>query len=168
MAVVYIGIGTNTGNRQRNIVEALKLLAKACRINKVSSLYETEPEGYEDQPYFLNCVIEVETDASAFKLLKSLKDIEKRLGREESFRNAPRPIDLDILFYGDQVITEPGLEVPHPRLVERAFVLVPLGEIAPDLVHPVLHKMVRDLLGELKSTKIVRKWGEIPAESARS
>jgi len=130
MSVVYIGIGTNLGDRIFNINRAVKLLWRELSILKASSIYETEPEGYLDQPDFLNCVICVNTDLTPGAMLKVLKRIENDIGRTDNFRNAPRIIDLDILLFREYVIEEQGLQIPHKRLHERAFVLVPLAEIA--------------------------------------
>ena len=136
-------------------------MAKEFEIKKLSSVYETEPEGYENQPDFLNAVIKVHVNLEPGMLLKRLKEIEKEMGRRRSFWNAPRIIDLDILFYKGEVVKEPGLDIPHPHLHERAFVLVPLAEIAPDLIHPVLHKTTQELVDNLKSQRRVEKWGII-------
>ena len=167
MPEVFIGMGSNMGDRLAHISSAVHELKHRFVLLKVSSLYETEPVGYREQTDFLNCVVSVETDTPPHELLGILKDIEKHAGRVESFRNAPRPIDLDILLYGDQTVSEAGLEIPHPRLHERAFVLVPLVEIAPDLLHPILHKTMMELLEGLEGGKRVEKWGELP-EAARS
>lgn len=161
MQEVYIGIGSNVGDRYANILHACRLMAKEFEIKKLSSVYETEPEGYENQPDFLNAVIKVHVNLEPGMLLKRLKEIEKEMGRRRSFWNAPRIIDLDILFYKGEVVKEPGLDIPHPHLHERAFVLVPLAEIAPDLIHPVLHKTTQELVDNLKSQRRVEKWGII-------
>lgn len=168
MTEVFIGIGSNMGDRQDNITSAVKALSQHGKIMLMSSLFETAPEGFTDQPDFLNCVISVETDATPLALLKILKKIEKDLGRRESFRNAPRTIDLDILFYGDEIIKVASLEIPHPRLQERAFVLVPMVQIAPRYMHPALHKTMLQMLSELEKGGRVEKWGELALNPGRS
>jgi 2-amino-4-hydroxy-6-hydroxymethyldihydropteridine diphosphokinase len=168
MAEVFIGMGSNMGDRLVNLNNAVGLLTQECKIRQVSSVFETEPEGYEGQPDFLNCVVRGETELSPRELLDELKSIEKTMGRRPSFPNGPRPIDLDILFYGKRVVKEAGLEIPHPRLHERAFVLVPIVQIAPFFVHPALHKTMQQLLTELTPGKKVEKWGELAAGAGRS
>lgn len=142
---VFIGLGTNLGERFENLARARSLMEEKVRLNAVSSVYETKPWGYLEQPDFLNQVVEGETDLTPTRLLNLLKRIEKKMGREKNFRNGPRLIDLDILLYGNRVVHTTRLNIPHPELVERAFVLVPLAELAPDLVHPVLKRTIRCL-----------------------
>ncbi len=156
--MVYLGLGSNLGNRQDNLDKALDLLSPRLRVEQVSSIYDTEPVGNIDQPRFLNLVCKVYTSLAPKELLSLAKGIELKLGRVSGKANDARPIDIDILFYGDRVIETPGLVIPHPRLVERAFVLIPLAEIAPDLVHPVSGNTVRELLQRLTETQGVVRW----------
>jgi 2-amino-4-hydroxy-6-hydroxymethyldihydropteridine diphosphokinase len=153
----YLGLGSNLEDRQSNLEQALAFLAQRLRIEKVSSLYDTEPVGNTQQPRFLNLVCQVSTALSPAGLLALAKGIEAKLGRSGG-SGMPRPIDIDILFYGNEVIETPGLIIPHPRLTERAFVLVSLVEIAPELVHPANGKTARELLMALKGIRGVFKW----------
>jgi len=156
--VVYLGLGSNMGNRQDNLDKALDFLSQRLRIGSVSSVYETEPVGNPNQPRFLNLVCQAYTTLAPAGLLALAKGIESKLGRVFGQSGAPRPIDIDILLYGDQVIEAPGLVIPHPRLAERAFVLVPLAEIAPDLRHPVIGRTISELLQRLPQTQGVLKF----------
>lgn len=149
----YLGLGANQGNRLANLLQAQQYMRARLTIEKTSSYYQTEPVGYEDQPKFLNMVCRVTTELQPGDLLQFLKRIERRMGRWASFRNAPRTIDIDILLYDDLVIQAEELSIPHPRLHERPFALVPLLEIEPGLVHPVLGKSLETMLGGL------RNWG---------
>lgn len=157
MITVYLALGTNLGDRLANLNAALDLLSRTIVLGPRSKIYETPPWGYTDQPAFLNMAVKCETDLDAASLLKRLKQIEAQVGRMESFRWGPRQIDIDILFYDDLVLESESLTIPHPLLHERAFVLVPLVDIAPDFVHPVLKKTARELLASV-SADYIRQW----------
>jgi 2-amino-4-hydroxy-6-hydroxymethyldihydropteridine diphosphokinase len=152
MARVYIGIGSNIGDREANVRRAVSMLDdRHISLVSLSSLVETEPWGVTNQPAFINAVAEVETSLEPMALLNTLRDTEKRMGRFfEAARWGPRVIDLDILFYESDIINGPELKIPHPLIPERAFVLGPLYEIAPDLVHPVTGKTVTEMRDELR------------------
>ena len=145
MAISYLGLGSNIGDREINLLKALSLISQESRLIKTSSIYETKPIGYEKQSYFLNMVCQISTKLKPVDLLQSIKQIENKLGRKPSFRNAPRIIDIDILFYDNKIMNINNLVIPHPRLVERAFVLIPLAEITPKLIHPELGKSIAEL-----------------------
>jgi 2-amino-4-hydroxy-6-hydroxymethyldihydropteridine diphosphokinase len=154
MPLAYIGIGSNLGDREFNCKQAIGLLRqKGITVSKESSLYETKPWGIRDQPLFLNMAIEIETDLKPFELLRTLKDIENEMGREETFLWGPRIIDLDILLYDNYIVNEKGLRIPHPHMQDREFVLRPLCEIAGDVPHPLLLLSIEELLQRLKSTE---------------
>ena len=156
-ATVYIALGSNVGDRNHNLREALRLLAEAgIHIQKISSIYETEPVDYLEQAWFLNAVLEAQTRLPALDLLHQLRAIESSMGSKKPFAKGPRLIDLDILLYGDDTIATPELEVPHPRMLQRRFVLAPLAEIAPDLRHPSWPATTQKLLANLKDASIVR------------
>jgi len=152
---VYLGLGSNLGDREGNLRYGLELLREHISLERISALYDTTPLGHADQPRFLNCACVGLTSLDPWALLGAVKDVERVAGRRPSFPNGPRQLDVDILFSGHRVILEPGLEVPHPRLGERAFVLVPLTEIAGDYVHPRLHVTVSELLGRLNSDQSI-------------
>lgn len=158
LITVYLGLGSNLGNRQHYLDAALDFLSQRLQVKKVSSVYDTAPLGNIEQPRFLNLVCQVDTRFAPNELLILAKGIETKLGRVPSKPNMPRPIDIDILLYGNQVIETPELVIPHPRLAQRAFVLIPLVEIAPDLVHPVIGKTARELLEGLRGVQGVFKW----------
>ena len=143
--IVYLALGTNLGDRLANLKQAILALTPQLEVKVKSSVYETPPWGFKDQPKFLNQVIKAQTYLDPEPLLKHLKRLEVALGRKETFRNGPRFIDIDILFYDDLILDKPSLVIPHPRLQERGFVLLPLMDIAPDLVHPVNKKTVREM-----------------------
>lgn len=162
MAEIILALGSNLGDRLQNLQEAVQMLAPEVQVSRLSSVYETEPWGYAEQPQFLNQVLVAETSLDPHGLLVHLKDIEARLKRETTFRNGPRIIDLDILFYGSEVIGLPDLTIPHPRLTERAFVLVPLDEIVPDLIHPVVQMTVHDLARRVDASSVSLYQAENP------
>ena len=145
--IVYLALGSNLDDRLANLKETIASLTPQMDVKAKSQVYETPPWGYEDQPKFLNQVIRVKTYLEREPLLKHLKRLEVALGRKESFPNGPRLIDIDILFYDNLVLNTPSLIIPHPRLHERAFVLRPLMDIDPELVHPINKKSVREMLG---------------------
>jgi len=147
---IYLCLGSNLGERKENLSKALDLLSQRLRVSEVSSTYETEAVGGTAQPVFLNMVVKAYTMLEPTGLLLLAKGIERKMGRAPGPRNAPRTIDIDILFYGDRVVDTAELVIPHPRLTERAFVLVPLNEIAPTFIHPVNKKSIGSMLKELK------------------
>lgn len=158
MAITFLSLGSNLGNRGKNLQKALvELEMWGIKTILSSSIYETEPIGFKDQPWFYNMVIKAETKFSAEEVLKVISAIEKSLGRERNIRFGPRPIDIDILFYENLLVHEEGLTIPHPRLQERLFVLMPLNEIEPHVFHPLLKKQIFELLKECRDTAIVKR-----------
>lgn len=155
--IAYLSLGSNLGDRERNLRDALDLLAgPGLRVVRVSSFYETEPLEVRDQPWFLNAVAEVETELFPKQLLARIQKVEQQLGRKRTAPKGPRTIDIDILLYGSAVIDAEELQVPHPRLAERRFVLEPLAELAPDLRHPVSHRTVTEMLRAVAGQQVRR------------
>ncbi|MFC1974112.1 2-amino-4-hydroxy-6-hydroxymethyldihydropteridine diphosphokinase [Chloroflexota bacterium] len=159
--LVFLGLGSNMGDREGNLFRAVKQLREKVIIKELSSIYETDPVGYEQQPKFLNTVISGTTELNPFKLLDFIKRVESVLGRLTNFQNGPRSIDIDILFYNNIVLNTPKIIIPHPRLAERAFVLVPLEEIAPDLICPLRQKKVSVLLANVVDRDGVKLVGKL-------
>jgi 2-amino-4-hydroxy-6-hydroxymethyldihydropteridine diphosphokinase len=152
----FISAGSNLGNRRANLDFALSSLAKGGTVSKISSCFETEPVGFPDQPWYLNIAVELETRLAPSELFFFCRSIETACGRVRTFPSAPRTLDLDILLYGDDVINEVDLIIPHPRLSERNFVLAPLAQIAPDVRHPLLKKWIRELMETCSDRSEVR------------
>ena len=159
MKKVYLSLGSNLGEREKHIARAVEdLAAHGVRVLRQSPLYETEPVDVREQPWFLNCVVEGETDLMPRQLLHVLLKIEEGQGRKRLAPGGPRIIDMDILLYGSSVVRTPELEVPHPRMAQRRFVLVPLNDLAAAVRHPVLQKTVAELLAETPDGSQVRLW----------
>jgi 2-amino-4-hydroxy-6-hydroxymethyldihydropteridine diphosphokinase len=168
--IVYLSLGSNLGDRQANLRNAIGQLLELGDVQEVSSLYETEPVDFADQPWFLNCAVAVRTELIPREFLAGILAIEKSMGRERTQPKGPRVIDIDILLFGQQTVNTAQLTVPHPAMTERRFVLEPLAEIAPEAVHPILKKTIRELRDALPDTagkvkKIPR--GQSENESAR-
>ena len=147
MTTIYLGLGSNLGEREHNLSHALMRLAPAIIVKKKSAVYETEPMYIRNQPKFLNMVCEATTELSTQEVFRKIKSVESVMGEHE--HNGPRIIDIDLLFYGNDIIDTPNLIVPHPKLVERGFVLIPLSDIAPDFVHPVYGATIKELRDRL-------------------
>lgn len=159
---VFLGLGSNLGDRLDNLSRGLGLLRERLELVRGSSVYETEPWGVTNQPAFLNCVVEGTTMDSPEGLLGILKETEGLMGREETFSWGPRVFDADLLFYGRRIVNLPDLKVPHPRMPQRAFVLVPMAEIAPDFVHPILGMKVEKLAELVDGKEGVRRFSTSP------
>lgn len=158
MKTIYLSLGSNMGDRAGNIRRAIDALgARGVRVTRESSLYETEPLEIRDQAWFLNCVVEAETDLMPQQLMRALLEIERELGRKRRVPRGPRLIDMDILLFGSSAVHAAELEIPHPRMAERRFVLVPFAEIAPGVRHPVLKKTIAELLAETPDRSEVRR-----------
>jgi 2-amino-4-hydroxy-6-hydroxymethyldihydropteridine diphosphokinase len=157
MAIAYLSLGSNLGDREVQLREALRHLAAIGQVLAVSSFYETEPVDLTEQPWFLNCAVVLETGNSAQELMASLLEIERQMGRQRMQRKGPRSIDMDILLLDDYVISSQKLTIPHPAMHKRRFVLEALAEIAPDLIHPILKKTIRQLQDALPPGQKVKK-----------
>jgi len=158
MSIVYIGIGSNLGNRPKNCLKAIELLqSNGLRVSKLSSIDETKPWGIEEQPDFINMAVEIQTELLPMELLSLLKNIEMKMGREATVKWGPRLIDLDILLYDNETINEDSLKIPHPLMHERLFVLEPLSEIAGEVTHPGFHKKIKELLQIRKALEQTKK-----------
>ncbi|HUO61558.1 MAG TPA: 2-amino-4-hydroxy-6-hydroxymethyldihydropteridine diphosphokinase [Candidatus Acidoferrales bacterium] len=156
---VYISLGSNVGDRETSLSEAVRRLSALGTVSHVSSLYETEPVEFLNQPWFLNCVVELQTEKMPRNLLSAVLEIERAMGRRRTVAKGPRTIDLDLLLFGSSVIDTPQLTVPHPSMHERRFVLEPLAEIAPDVRHPSLRRSAREMLSVLpKGSPTVRRF----------
>ena len=159
MKTVYLSLGSNVGDREANLRAAIVALEIAhVRVRRVSSFYETEPVDFLNQPWFLNCSLEAETELPALELLATLRQIEARMGSKKEFAKGPRLLDVDILLYGDDTIDTPELQVPHPRMHLRRFVLVPLTEIAPNLRHASWSGTASGLLARTPDRSRVRRF----------
>lgn len=158
MTTVYLSLGSNKGKREHFLRDALEVLGAhpAIQVTQVSRVYETEPWGKPDQPFFLNQIVQLQTSLAPERLLKLCQSVEQKVGRLPSEKWGPREIDIDILLYGDQALNLPDLRVPHPHMHERRFILVPLVEIAPSLRNPISHKTFEQILQELDDQSHVK------------
>lgn len=155
MKTAYLSLGTNVGDRDSHLARAVERIASEdMRVLRVSGVYETEPRDVPDQPWFLNQVVEVETSLFPKQLLARVQKIELGMGRTRIIAKGPRTIDIDILLYGGSIVSTPGLEIPHPRLTDRRFVLEPLAELAPELRHPRTRQTVREMLAAVSNQRV--------------
>lgn len=161
-ARVLLGLGANLGDPAAQLARAVARLAEVVRVTAVSSLYRSEPVGFREQPDFLNAVCVAETTLAPADLLAATQAVEREMGREPTFRNGPRPLDVDILAYGGLVLRSPDLVLPHPGIAHRGFVLLPLAEVAPEWRHPVLDRTARELLLSASPLERVERWGPPP------
>jgi 2-amino-4-hydroxy-6-hydroxymethyldihydropteridine diphosphokinase len=155
---VYLSLGSNVGDREKNLHDAIQRMGALGRVVSLSSFYETEPVEFTSQPWFLNCAVSLETTQTAAQLITTLLDIEREMGRQRTEVKGPRIIDIDILLFGNEIVNSRELTIPHPAMQQRRFVLEPLAEIAPTVRHPVLKKTIRELLDELPAGQSVRKF----------
>jgi 2-amino-4-hydroxy-6-hydroxymethyldihydropteridine diphosphokinase len=155
--LVYLSLGSNVGDRTANLQTAIARLSSLGKVVAVSSFYETEPVGFAAQPWFLNCAVKLDTEKTPEELLAGILGLEQEMGRRRVQKNGPRTIDIDILLFGDSIIKTKGLIIPHPAMHQRRFVLEPMAEIAPDVLHPVLKRSIRELRDALPAGQIVRK-----------
>jgi 2-amino-4-hydroxy-6-hydroxymethyldihydropteridine diphosphokinase len=158
--LVYISLGSNLGDRKSHLEEAIRRLKLLGNVRKVSSLYETEPVEFTDQPWFLNCAIALETSSTPAQLMQQLLEIETGMGRQRVQKKGPRIIDIDILLFGEEVVKTPEVTIPHPAMHQRRFVLVSMAQIARTATHPVLKKTIQQLLHELPKGQIVKRFEE--------
>jgi|SRR5665213_295128 len=154
MTTVYLALGSNIGDSQANISQAIELLGDSVKQIKQAPIYASKAVGYTNQPDFLNTALTGQTDLEPQDLLAFIKDVEHNIGRTATFHHGPREIDIDIIFYGDAIINTPTLTIPHPDFRNRDFVLKPLSDLKPDLMDPVSHKTVSHLLGDLNQSQI--------------
>jgi 2-amino-4-hydroxy-6-hydroxymethyldihydropteridine diphosphokinase len=154
---VYLSLGSNVGERAAQLRDAIARLVAVGRVVAVSSFYETEPVEFTEQPWFLNCAIELETEMRPQELMAAILRVEQRMGRKRLLDKGPRSIDIDILLFGDAIVDSDEVTIPHPAMHERRFVLEPLEEIAPEVRHPVLKKMIREMVADLPAGQTVRK-----------
>ncbi len=162
MATAYLNLGSNLGDRLQYLKGAVRKIEESDEfsIKKISSVYETQPVGYQNQRWFLNLVLEVQTSFDPFPLMKHLLAIEDQMGRKREERWAPRNIDIDLLLYDDRIVDSDRLTIPHPRMHKRRFVLIPLAQIAPQFLHPVLRKNIKELLKNCEDKSMVRLFEE--------